>query len=94
MKDKCQVCGCSDVEEYEDLDGGRNSRLVCGGSYYLGCRHAERLAISRAAEIERLRAALERIAAQDANTFRPDWLHWRAIARNALTETKPQENNP
>ena len=54
----CQVCGCSELTEYDDLDGGRRSRLECGGSFYLGCKHAERLAIERAAEIERLKAML------------------------------------
>lgn len=54
--DVCPVCGCVPSIEYGRTwydcgrdDGGDNEQ----------CAHAERLAISRAAEIERLRAALE-----------------------------------
>lgn len=54
--DVCPVCGCVEITAYENIQGETKKSLDCGGDGSLGCEHAERLAISRAAEIERLKA--------------------------------------
>lgn len=74
----CPVCGCGYV------DGSP----ACG--FGDKCINAARLAIDRAAEIERLKSALERIAKQGPHyghdgTY-ATWEHWKDIASEALTE--------
>jgi hypothetical protein len=86
--DKCPVCGSKFVGDEELIEWD------CGKSESFGrpCPNAERVAIERAAEIERLRTALERIAEQGPY-YGPDgthktWKHWAKIARETLNETK------
>lgn len=83
--DACPVCGCG-----EHMKSGIG--FSCGGqTSYSDCGQAEDLAISRAAEIERLRAALERIAKQGPclgiDGRHTSWKHWAQIANETLNKS-------
>lgn len=58
--DVCPVCGCSDLYPFNECPCHKGcTGLQCGfGVEGVGCEHAERMAIERAAEIERLKAIL------------------------------------
>ncbi len=62
--DKCPVCGCVDLLAFNECPCHKGTTgLSCGyGVDGVGCENSERLAIARAAEIERLRAQLKAMA--------------------------------
>jgi len=86
--DKCPVCG---FVLWATTSTGEGI-YECGKGPSIVCPNAEELAIERAAEVERLRAGLERIATQGP-FLGPDgtpatWKHWAHIASETLNQAK------
>ena len=84
IADACPVCN----EAYLRVSAGDVKwwDRPCRHKYAGPCEHAERLAISRAAEIERLKAALEQIAHGELSAR-----HCADIARETLNETNQEK---